>query len=337
LGWKADGKMWIKKALAASGALRIASRVKQPAAMVLMYHSVLDDPRECADSIGICNIHSTRTFRSQMEILARNYNPVTIEHVRLFLTGEKELPRRAVVITFDDGYADNAEVAAPILKRLGIPASFYATVASVENAAAPWFCRARHAFFKTRQASWTDPNGSTWRLANEPERESALQAASDYLTRFAGVAQQRALDLIERELDVEPLAAKKNLMFTWEQAKALCRAGHIVGSHGLTHPNMAHVGDGDLDYEMTESKRRMEKALGMEVPHFSYPAAALVTSWTERTVAATERAGYHTAVTTTIGLVRASARPLALHRFGAPDDLDEFRWTLQYAWLGFSG
>jgi peptidoglycan/xylan/chitin deacetylase (PgdA/CDA1 family) len=301
-----------------------------------MYHSVLDDPRECADSIGLCNTHSRASFSKQMEILARSYHPVTVEDIRLFLSGQKTMPREAVVVTFDDGYADNFEVAAPVLNRVGIPGSFYLSVEAVESGSPPWFCHLRHAFLTTRKGWWSDRNGRVWGLANERERQAALQAASEYLTRFVGVAQQPVLQAIQQDLEAEPLATKKSLMMTWEQAKGLHRTGHRVGSHGLTHPNMACIGDEDLNYELTESKRRMEKALAMEITHFSYPAAALNVSWTERTVAATKRVGYQTAVTTTAGLVGPHASPLALCRLGSPDDLDEFRWKLQYASAHYS-
>jgi hypothetical protein len=116
-------KGWIKKSLMASGLLRLAGRLRLPAAIVFMYHSVLDDPEECADSVGLSSIHTTGSFRKQMEVLGRSYNPVTIEDIRLCLSGQKALPRNSVAVTFDDGYADNVEVAAPVLKRLGIPAS----------------------------------------------------------------------------------------------------------------------------------------------------------------------------------------------------------------------
>jgi peptidoglycan/xylan/chitin deacetylase (PgdA/CDA1 family) len=154
---------------------------------------------------------------------------------------------------------------------------------------------------------------------------------SEHLTRLVGSAQQEALQAIERHLDVEPLAPTKQLMMTWEQAKRLHRDGHMVGSHSLTHPNMAYIADKDLNYEFEESKRKMERELAMPVVHFSYPAAALAVSWTERTVAGSGRAGYQTAVTTTHGAVSEGDNPLCLRRIGAPDDFDEFQWELQYA------
>ena len=330
------GKRWVKKSLATTGLLRLAGRLRRASVIVLMYHSVLEDPWECADSIGLSNIHATRNFRRQMEFLAKNYSEVTVEDIRLFLGGQKAMPRKSVAVTFDDGYADNFEVAAPVLNRLGIPASFYLTVESVETGISPWFCHLRHAFATTKKGSWVDPTSRIWDLADGAERERAFSAASGHLTRFVGSAQQGALRAIERDLDAEPLAPKKRLMMTWEQAKKLCGQGHVVGSHTLTHPNLAHIADPDLKRELTESKHKMEDELATAVVHFSYPAAALDVSWTERTVAASQQAGYQTAVTTTHGLVGKEANALALQRIGAADDFDEFQWTVEWASLALS-
>jgi peptidoglycan/xylan/chitin deacetylase (PgdA/CDA1 family) len=200
-----------------------------------------------------------------------------------------------VAVTFDYGYTNNAKVAAPVLNRLGVPGSFYLTVESVETGISPWFCQLRHSFITTKKRSWLDPAGGSRELGDEAQRESALSAASEHLTRLIGSAREEALHAIERDLDTEPLAPNKRLMMTWEQARRLRRDGHVLGSHSLTHPNMAHIADKDLNYELTESKRKMEDELATSVVHFSYPAAALTVSWTERTVSASEQAGYRTA------------------------------------------
>jgi peptidoglycan/xylan/chitin deacetylase (PgdA/CDA1 family) len=331
MGLKSTGKRWIKKSAMTSGVLRLAARMRPAAAIVLMYHSVMDDPRDCANSIGVGNIHATEAFRNQMEMLARSHNPLTVEDIRLFLSGQKPMPRRAVAVTFDDGYADNFEVGAPVLARLGIPASFYLTAESVDTGIAPWFCHLRHAFTTTKKRSWVDATGGTWALDDGAQRDVARLTAFSHLARLVGSAQQEALCAIELDLDIEPLAPKKRLMMTWDQARRLRQQGHVVGSHSLTHPNMAHIADDNLNYELMESKRKMEDELATPVVHFSYPAAALTVSWTRRTVAASQKAGYRTAVTTTRGVVSEGNNPLCLRRIGAPDDVDEFRWELQYA------
>src|SRR5437868_4375251 len=159
---------WIKQALAGSGALSLAGRIKGPGVAILMFHSVMPDPRAHLDTLGPI-IHSCDVFRKQMELLAREYDPVSLDDVVLFVEGKKRLPRKPVVVTFDDGYADNAEFAAPILNEFGIPAVFYITVDSVDKCTPPWVARLRYAFQRTEKPAWRGLNGKPWPLAGAGE------------------------------------------------------------------------------------------------------------------------------------------------------------------------
>src|SRR5262249_348286 len=69
----------------------------------------------------------------------RHYEPVTLDDLAAFVRGERAMPRRCVAVTFDDGFADNFEIAAPILNRAGIKAAFYITVGCIEPVRLPWF------------------------------------------------------------------------------------------------------------------------------------------------------------------------------------------------------
>src|SRR5437899_4234918 len=178
---------WAKKALVKSRSLRIAASLKPPAAMILMYHSVRDEPELDADWIGPGITHATKIFARHMELLARQFNPVTLDDILLFLQGERTFPRRAVAVTFDDGYLDNLQVAAPVLNRFGISAAFYVTVGLIGKAEAPWFCRVRHGFMITRRCTW----GSgwqqwTWYLSSCHAAVVALRAFSDVVVSLVG-------------------------------------------------------------------------------------------------------------------------------------------------------
>ena len=124
-------KRWFKKALVRSNILRAASRLFAPSAVILSYHSIVEDPRVTDPILGISRDRAS--FEAHMQTLARNFSPVTVEDVAQFAKSGRKLPPRAVAVTFDDGFADNCEVALPILSRYGIPATFYIMVDAVEN------------------------------------------------------------------------------------------------------------------------------------------------------------------------------------------------------------
>ena len=189
--------------------------------------------------------------------------------------------------------------------------------------------------FLARYAQWLDSVAHSPRnLDNAGERKAAFLVASERCAQKTGQAQNDAIELIERELDVEPFTPGMQFMMSWDQVRSLRDAGHIVGSHTLSHPNLAHITKRELAEECRESKKRLEAELGAEVIHFSYPSPILQPHWTERTITATEDCGYQTAVTSTAGVVRGDSNPFRLQRMAVPHDQDEFLWTLQCTLLG---
>jgi peptidoglycan/xylan/chitin deacetylase (PgdA/CDA1 family) len=322
-----------RKAVLRSGLLRIAGRLQGRNAAILMYHSVMEDPQRQVAFLGH-TVHSRQVFRAQMELLARNYRPASLDEVRNFVRGEAELPVRAVVVTFDDGYTDNYEIAAPILNEVGVPATFYATVECVDRRTLPWPARLRFAFHTTKKGSWTDVSGKMWPLGSGVERENALLLSCDECCRLAGAAQEKYVARVEEEMDSRVPVESGELMMNYEQIRALVAQGHIVGSHTMTHPNMAYVSAEDARREMTASKQRLEQQLNAAVVHFSYPCPALSPHWTEQTVAVSRHAGYETAVTTDGGLARHGDNPLCLKRIRPSRTAEGLRWNLESAFAG---
>ena len=65
-------------------------------------------------------------FEAQMEYLARNgYTVITLKRLARFLEGTEPLPAKTVAITIDDGYRSTYEIAYPILRKFGFPATVF--------------------------------------------------------------------------------------------------------------------------------------------------------------------------------------------------------------------
>ena len=322
----------IKKALLGSGLLGLASRFRENSVAVVMYHSVMDDPLTHKHSLGGI-IHSSKVFRGQMELLARDYVPVPLDDVLMFVRGKKQLPRRSVVITFDDGYRDNFELAMPILDQVGIPATFYVVVECIDQQKLPWPARLRYAFSTTKKKQWLRDAALELSLSTGDEREQAFLQASDQCAQLAGESQERFLGAVEADLEVSPPADSRQLMMDWDQVRGLLHGGHTVGSHTMTHPNMAHIGPGDLRTEFAESKQRLEKELKTRLVHFSYPCPALQPHWSEESVRISAEVGYETAVTTTTGTVKRQHNALTMRRILPTKNVEGLRWNLERGYL----
>lgn len=320
-----------KRAILASGALRFIS--PGASAAILMYHSVMPDPAEHSDSLGGI-IHSESEFRAQMELLARDYHPVSLDEVVGDLKGHKDLPSRSVVVTFDDGYADNSEVAMPILNQLGIPAIFYVTVDCVEQRKLPWPSRLRFAFRKTKLPAWTDSRGTSWQLGDPDSSERAFLASCDDCCQLSGNMQEDFVRRIEQQLQAAAPSDLSSLMMSYDQIRSLARHGHIVGSHTMTHPNMAYISEQEAKVELAESKQHLERELKATIKHFSYPCPAMTPHWNEKTVTQSRSVGYESAVTTNGGVTRCGDHPLSLKRIRPTKTAEGLRWNLECAFAG---
>jgi glycosyltransferase involved in cell wall biosynthesis len=88
---------------------------------ILMYHSIAE--RGVRAGRFVCPV---RRFERQMRWLKlRGYKVVDLEELVSWLREYRLPPAKAIVLTFDDGYVDNRELAAPILERFGFPATFF--------------------------------------------------------------------------------------------------------------------------------------------------------------------------------------------------------------------
>ena len=328
-------KTWIKKALVRSHILGAAGRLSRPSAAILMYHSIVEEPKLTENILGTSK--STAVFEAHMKALARWFAPVTIEQVVQFAEEGRKLPSKAVAVTFDDGFADNYDTALPILSRYGIPACFYIMVNAVATGIPPWYCQLRFAFGTTCKPDWSDPERhQTYSMTAPAGRERALSAAWEIGAQKTGSAQEEFVRQVEESLEVESLGTQRGLMLTWEQVKALRKAGHVIGGHTLSHPNLAHISKQEAQSEIAGCKKRIEQEIGEPIKHFSYPHPALNPQWTPQTLQITREVGFRSAVLTKCGPVRAGDEPLALKRTNAPNDLDEWIWNLQTTLLGRS-
>lgn len=326
-------KSAIKSIAVRSGFLQAVGRFRPGNAVILMYHSVLEDPQAQESYLGEIS-YSREIFRGQMELLARRYHPVSLDQILRFVTEQAELPRRAVAVTFDDGYTDNYEVAAPILKHSGVPATIYATVDCAERRRLPWPSHLRFMFRNTKKEEWTDEVGKSWPLSDSTEREAALVRSCNECCKLVDATQDQYIARLSGQLDIQVPAESGTLMMDYTQMRSLIQQGHIIGSHTLSHPNMAYVEPETARHELAESKRRLERELKSPVIHFAYPCPALSPHWTEQTLVASREAGYATAVTTNPGSARGGDNPLQLKRIGAPNTVNELEWNLECVFAG---
>lgn len=295
---------------------------------ILMYHRVCEpasDPWGLAVSPG--------NFASQLEWLARERRVIPLrDFVEAHAKGA--LAPDSLAITFDDGYVDNGQVAAPLLRQAGLPATLFVTSGTIGRSAGFWWDRLARAILETTHAidvSLEWPSGKSERLCL-PASAPADQAwrawdppASPRQIAFMGLWQglhalspddcETVTSQLTAACGVSDISASDRTMDRTELA-SLCDDGvFALGAHGVTHRSLPLASPTDLRDEISRSVAILSEITQGELAGFAYPYG----DHSPETFAMLSDLGVGWACTTRHAVVRGRDNPLALPRITVPD------------------
>ena len=241
---------------------------------------------------------------------------------------EGSLPARPLCITFDDGYADNATLALPILRRLGLTATFFIATGYL-NGGRMWNDTIIEA---VRAATGPDLNLSdlglgTFVVEGSAAKRAAIEAILTRLKHLPVAERQRKTDAIADRVGA---GLPCDLMLTDRQVRELRDAGMAIGAHTVTHPILAKLDDAPAREEILESKRHLERLLGHPVSLFAYPNGKPVQDYTATHVAMARELGFDAALSTAPGAGRRGCDLFQIPRF-TPWDRTSSRYGLRLA------
>jgi len=326
---RAAGNRWMLASGDGGGLKRRAA----PPFLILIYHRVHPAP----DPFMIDPVPPA-LFDAQMRHLARAYRPLPLAEL-LRRSREGNVPDGAVAVTFDDGYADNADHALPILKRHGIPATVFLVTGCIGTGRIPWHDEVLLAFAGARGGAIRIPGTgdatTTLPLDTEAQRHHAAFAALAALKPLPEAERLAGVRAIQSALGPGDAAAAVSLMLDWDRVRAMRGDGVTFGAHTVTHPILSRVTPERAREEITASKQKVESELGEEAPFFAYPNGR-PEDYDAASVDALRSAGVRAALTTTFGANEAGDDPLRWRR-AAAWSADPRRFALQLAWYRLRG
>jgi peptidoglycan/xylan/chitin deacetylase (PgdA/CDA1 family) len=226
---------------------------------------------------------------------------------------EGTLPSRALSITFDDGYADNLTVAAPILRRHGMSATVFVASGYLDGG---WMFNdvVIEALRSTRKAELDlrARNLGRYLLRSDDDRRNAINTILPSVKYLPPRERDAVARQILREADVTLPASP---MLTSDMVRALPDAGLDVGAHTVMHPILSRIGDRDARSEIAQSKEQLSRLARRDVSLFAYPNGVPGTDYGPAHVAMVRDSGFAAAVTTSPGAASAACDPFELPRF----------------------
>ena len=288
----------------------------------LIYHRVLANPNPM-----LPDEPSGAEFERRMDWVRRHFNVIPlIEAVERLQSGV--LPARALAITFDDGYANNEQIAAPILKKLGLPATFFIATAYLDGGrmfndsivAALGECR-RH------NLDLTELGLENYSLESVDHRRRAV---SSILSRVKALDPAKRAAKADRICQLAEVVPPDDLMMTSSQVAALARGGFGIGAHTASHPILARLEASAAREEIQGGRQRLEDIIGGAVRLFAYPNGRPHEDYTTDTAELIRQMGFAAAFTTSHGVAGRSADLFQLPRF-TPWDRSDMKFGIRMA------
>ena len=307
---------WVAGAAGLLGGL--ADRLASPRLSVLIFHRVLPKP----DPLFPEEMHAER-FNRLMAMVRRAFTVVKLEQAA-DLHAAGQLPRRALAITFDDGYADNAELALPILERHGLAASFFVATGFLDGGRM-W----NDTVIETVRATTLDQADlgafglGSLALITAAQRRQAIDALLMKI-KYQSLA-ERQLSLTQLQAQLGARALPTELMMRSDQVVQLHQAGMEIGAHTVNHPILHLLPDAEAEAEILQGRERLQALIDAPVDVFAYPNGKPGRDYDHRHVAMVQRLGFKVAVNTAPGVAAPGPHSHELPRF-TPWDRNPSRW-----------
>jgi peptidoglycan/xylan/chitin deacetylase (PgdA/CDA1 family) len=308
-------------------------------ALILGYHRVANPS---SDAYGLCV--RPEHFAEQLEVLRRRTRVTDLASLEKGLQ-ERCLPRRAVVITFDDGYADNLHVAQPLLKKHDLPATVFVTTGSLGSEF--WWDTLERLIFSPkklptrltetiggREINWSDHYDGRATAKNkdgtEP-RKRLLHLLHDTLQALPLGEKTSALARVKAWVETaSPPGPASARAMTATELQAMADGGLMtMGAHGVSHQPLTALPALLQKEQITSSKAMLTAIINQPVLDFSYPHGAA----SDLTRQLVREGGFQLACASHNDMVRTASNPLSLPRFWPSDWNGESfsRWL--HRWL----
>lgn len=305
--------------------------------LILLYHRVatLDtDPQ----LLSVTPDH----FAEHLEYLSEHYNPISLSELFQALKAGK-IPDKSVVITFDDGYADNLWNAKPLLEKHGIPATVFVTSGSVGSDREFWWDDLERLLLlpdelpdqleltiRGEEWNWNLTGGTANRpgpgyetnlkswdvtMASDPGPQYTLyRDLHQHLKPLPYEQRESILSTLAQWAGASRIGRETHRPLTLNELRELDRGGLIeIGAHTITHTMLSMQPVDVQKEEIIQSKESLEEILGHQVKGFSYPFGGRA-DFNRKTIEIVKEAGITTACANYGSTIIRNADPYCLPR-----------------------
>lgn len=302
-----------------------------------MYHRVTELPND-----PFLLSVAPRHFAEHLEVIRKHTTPIRLEQLIEALQAGR-VPNRAIVLTFDDGYADNLYHAKPFLEHYEIPATVFVTAGQVGSQSEFWWDELDRLLLQPgtlpdrlrlsingNEYEWESGaptmyteqdyhRDRSWNVECQEDPNPRHHLFRDLFKRLHSLPYQercKAMNDLLAWSGAEPISRPTHRALSLEEVVLLAKDGIIeVGAHTMMHPVLAALPVAEQQNEIQQSKERLESILRSPVRSFAYPNG----SSTPESAAALQQAGFICACSSDPDAIWRGADIFHLPRLGVRD------------------
>ena len=296
--------------------LHVARSISDPSPkfIILVYHRVLRE----AGFNPLSTIISLKSFERQLDCVAKRYPMISLREAAAQVSAGKAKRKTQVILTFDDGYRDNCQIAYPVLRKKGLPAAFFISTDHIGSERPPWDWETILRIEGNAGVVSIDIGGDTKKRENS---ETQLDFAFRIFRAMKSASKADLARVINYLRANAPLEGdlRSDSCMDWNEVSMLIQNGMEIGSHGLSHRSLARLARGEAADEISRSKDIIESRTGQACRYFSFPFGSAL-DYNEELIGIVRACGYSACLLNVHGYNRLSEGLFLLKRIIMNDD-----------------
>lgn len=279
--------------------------------LILIFHRVLAEPDPLHPDEPTAG-----EFAARMDLVRSLFSVFSLQEA-VARRESGTLPARSACITFDDGYRNNREIAAPILADRGMVGTFFVATGYLDGGRM-WNDSIIEAI--RRAPATFDLRHIDLGIHELPDYAARFRLIGELIARIKHLAPAERLSATTSIVEACGARLPTDLMMSTGQVREMHALGMEIGAHTVTHPILAKVEDEVARREIVDSRRRLQEIIGADVTSFAYPNGRPARDYAAAHPAMVREAGFQAAVTTAWGASSAGDDVFQLPRLSPWDN-----------------
>jgi len=337
LGSTMDGKReLLARVCSMTGFTSLFEQLRKHRSIIVLNYHRIGNTDETRYDPGVFSA-TAEEFEWHIDYLKRHFEIATLDQVVAMVRGEAPV-RSCVLITFDDGYRDNYEVAFPRLRAAGVPATFFLPTSFIGSDRLPWWDLIAFIVKNGRKSSirMSYPHAVEFDIESQGHKAVIANVLRAYKHPDMKDHDRFITDLLASADSTLPREEAEVCYMNWQQAREMHEGGMAFGSHTHSHEILSKLAVEQQHEELRLSREIMERELNRQITALAYPVGGR-NAFTDQTQDMARQSGYLAAFSFYGGFnVAGKIKPYDIQRFGV-DQQSQPRFRLQMALGAASG